>query len=77
MYSVAQMAALGLGLKQDEFTKRMDGAVQLLAPTGSDLLKYNKKDDILAGFHYGKILYFPSFLLRLLYKSNTRIKINY
>ena len=45
---------MGLGLERSEFTKRMDGAVQLLAPTGSDLLKYNQKDDVLAGFHYGK-----------------------
>lgn len=30
----------------------MKGGVQLLAPTGSDLAKYKKQNDVLAGFHY-------------------------
>ena len=46
------MTAVGLELPKDEFTKRMKGAVQLLAPTGSDLEKYNKEKEVLAGFHY-------------------------
>lgn len=46
------MLALGLDMPRDTFTSQMKGGVQLLAPTGSDLTKYNKKDDVLAGFHY-------------------------
>lgn len=46
------MLALGLDMPKDAFTSQMKGGVQLLAPTGSDLTKYNKKNDILAGFHY-------------------------
>ncbi len=46
------MIALGLDMKRDTFTSKMEGAVQLLAPTGSDLTRYQKRDDILAGFHY-------------------------
>jgi isopenicillin N synthase-like dioxygenase len=51
-FTVSEMLALGLGMQKDTFTSKMKGAVQLLAPTGSNLAKYNKKDDILAGFHY-------------------------
>lgn len=54
VWNVAEMTAVGLDLQRDTFTSRMEGAVQLLAPTGSDLAKYRSKDDILAGFHYGK-----------------------
>lgn len=59
MYNAVRTAseaiAVGLDIKRDSFTRMMDGGVQLLAPTGSDLEKYNQKNDILAGFHYGKI----------------------
>ena len=51
-YTVSEMIALGMDLPRATFTDKMKGAVQLLAPTGSDLTKYKKKDDILAGFHY-------------------------
>lgn len=51
-FTVSEMLALGLDLPRDTFTSQMKGGVQLLAPTGSDLSKYNKKDDVLAGFHY-------------------------
>jgi hypothetical protein len=51
-FTVSEMLALGLGMPKDTFTSKMKGAVQLLAPTGSNLAKYNKKDDVLAGFHY-------------------------
>ena len=54
--SVSEMICLGLGLERYRLCQMMEGGVQLLAPTGSDLAKYNKKDDILAGFHYGKIM---------------------
>ncbi|KAI0001707.1 hypothetical protein BJV77DRAFT_1063118 [Russula vinacea] len=48
---VAQMAAVGLGLPQDTFRDAGRYGPHLLAPTASDLVKYNKKDTILAGFH--------------------------
>ncbi|KAI0274981.1 Clavaminate synthase-like protein [Gloeopeniophorella convolvens] len=55
---LAQMAALGLGLSRETFTDAGDmGKLlvrlepHLLAPTASDLVKYDKKDTILAGFH--------------------------
>ena len=51
-FTVSEMLALGLDMPRDTFTSQMKGGVQLLAPTGSDLTKYNKKDDVLAGFHY-------------------------
>lgn len=50
--TTSEALALGLNLDRNSITKRMDGGVQLLAPTGSDLSKYKKKNDILAGFHY-------------------------
>jgi isopenicillin N synthase-like dioxygenase len=63
---LAQMAAVGLGLPQETFTDAgrygyeysfcgllilTAPSPHLLAPTASDLVKYNKKDTILAGFH--------------------------
>lgn len=50
--TVSEMLALGLELPADTFTSKMKGAVQLLAPTGSDLARYTHRDDVLAGFHY-------------------------
>ena len=50
-FTATEMAALGMGLAMDTFSKRMVGGAHLLAPTGSDL----KRHDIgttLAGFHY-------------------------
>ncbi|KAJ1302615.1 hypothetical protein OPQ81_002932 [Rhizoctonia solani] len=48
---VARMAAAGLGLGRDAFTDAGKYGPHLLAPTASDLVKYGKKDTILAGFH--------------------------
>ncbi|KAI0304566.1 hypothetical protein BC826DRAFT_976911 [Russula brevipes] len=54
---LAQMAAVGLGLPPEAFTDagrygyEYSCCPHLLAPTASDLVKYNKKDTILAGFH--------------------------
>ncbi|KAH9997744.1 hypothetical protein BJV74DRAFT_877297 [Russula compacta] len=48
---LAQMTAVGLGLPQETFTNAGKYGPHLLAPTASDLVKYNKKDTILAGFH--------------------------
>ena len=49
--SVSQLLALGLGLEENTFVSRMDGAAHLLAPTGSDMAKY-EEGTIMAGFHY-------------------------
>jgi isopenicillin N synthase-like dioxygenase len=48
---LAQMTAVGLGLPREAFTDAGRYGPHLLAPTASDLVKYNKKDTILAGFH--------------------------
>lgn len=49
--TVAEMAALGMGLQKDSFTKLMINGPHKLAPTGSDLVKYDV-GTIFAGFHY-------------------------
>lgn len=49
--TVAQMAALGLGIESDFFTQRLNGGQHLLAPTGSDLKKHSK-GTVFASFHY-------------------------
>lgn len=51
VYTVAEMAAVGMGVQKDVFTRRMEGGAHLLAPTGSDLKK-NDVGTIFAGFHY-------------------------
>ena len=51
--TVSEMLAVGLDLEKDAFSSRMKKGPHLLAPTGSDLARYNK-DTIFAGFHYGK-----------------------
>ncbi|KAK2055887.1 Clavaminate synthase-like protein [Colletotrichum caudatum] len=48
---LAEMAAVGLGLPADTFRDAAKYGPHLLAPTASDLVKYGKKDTILAGFH--------------------------
>jgi hypothetical protein len=45
------MAAIGMGLAQDAFTSKMTQGPHLLAPTGSDLQKYDVGTTF-AGFHY-------------------------
>ena len=47
----AEMAAIGMGLEKDAFTKRMQEGAHLLAPTGTDLERYDV-GTTLAGFHY-------------------------
>lgn len=47
----AEMAAIGMGLESDTFTKKMVGGPHLLAPTASDLIKYDV-GTAFAGFHY-------------------------
>ena len=51
VFTVAEMAALGMGLGKETFTSRMEGGAHLLAPTGSDLVK-NDVGTVFAGFHY-------------------------
>ncbi|KAI0375255.1 Clavaminate synthase-like protein [Pilatotrama ljubarskyi] len=49
--NLAEMAAIGLGLPRETFKEAGRYGPHLLAPTASDLVKYGKKDTILAGFH--------------------------
>lgn len=49
--TVAEMAAVGMGVEKNTFTSRMEGGAHLLAPTGSDLVK-NDVGAVFAGFHY-------------------------
>ena len=49
--TIAEMAAIGMGVEKNTFTDRMQGGAHLLAPTGSDLVK-NDVGAIFAGFHY-------------------------
>ena len=51
-FTVAEMLALGFGWKRNELTKQLDGGCNLLAPTGSNLEKFNSEGDVLSGFHY-------------------------
>lgn len=50
-FSAAEMAAVGLGLEHDTFTTKLFEGPHLLAPTGSDLQKYDE-GTVFAGFHY-------------------------
>ncbi len=50
--TVAKMAAIGLDIPENSFSEKMEGGAHLLAPTGSDLTRYNV-GTIFAGFHYG------------------------
>jgi len=49
---VTEMVAVGLGLPIDTFSKMVQNGPHLLAPTGSDLARFNKVGTIFAGFHY-------------------------
>ncbi|PFH49691.1 hypothetical protein AMATHDRAFT_48528 [Amanita thiersii Skay4041] len=48
---LAEMTAVGLDLPANTFTEAGRYGPHILAPTASDLVKYGKKDTILAGFH--------------------------
>lgn len=50
-FTAGEMAAIGMGLPSDTFMSRMQGGPHLLAPTGSDLQKYDVGTTF-AGFHY-------------------------
>ena len=49
--AVAEMSALGMGLQKNAFTDLMINGPHKLAPTGSDLVKFNV-GTVFAGFHY-------------------------
>ena len=49
--TVAEMAAIGMGIDRNTFTSMMKRGPHKLAPTGSDLARY-KVGTIFAGFHY-------------------------
>ena len=50
-FLAAEMAAIGMGLDKDTFTSKMKGGPHLLAPTASDLMKYDV-GTAFASFHY-------------------------
>jgi hypothetical protein len=49
--AVAEMLAAGLGLPSDYFVEASKHGAHLLAPTASDLKRFGKLDEVLAGFH--------------------------
>ena len=51
-FTVAEMAAIGMGIDRKTFTTKMEGGAHLLAPTGSDLNKNDRVGTVFAGFHY-------------------------
>ena len=55
VFTVSEMLALGFGMPKNAFTDILKGGPHLLAPTGSDLVKY-KTGTIFANFHYGNKL---------------------
>jgi len=50
--TVCEMTAIGLGLPSNTFLDLMNQGPHLLAPTGSDLARFNQIGTIFAGFHY-------------------------
>jgi len=49
--TVAEMLALGFGLPQSTFIDRMQHAPHLLAPTGTNVAKFNQLHTVYAGYH--------------------------
>lgn len=49
-FTVAEMAAIGLGLERNTFTELINDEHKL-APTGSDLMRYDI-NTVFAGYHY-------------------------
>ena len=50
--TAAEMCGIGLGLPGNTFVDLMKNGPHLLAPTGSDLNRFNELRTIFAGFHY-------------------------
>jgi hypothetical protein len=57
IYDVVEMAAIGFGLEHDALQNRIKFGPHLLAPTGSNFNVHNKLNDVLAGYHYGMLLF--------------------
>lgn len=51
----SQMAALGMDMPEDTFSKLLVGGHHMLAPTGSDLERYDV-GTVFAGLHYGNTI---------------------
>lgn len=51
IFITLEMAAIGFGARDDLFTSRMRCAPHLLAPTGTDLMKYGRPGTVHAGVH--------------------------
>jgi len=51
IYTASEMAALGMGIDKESFTEKMHLGQHLLAPTASDLMKYDVGTPF-ASFHY-------------------------
>jgi len=51
IYTASEMAAIGMGLPRDSLTEKMQMGQHLLAPTASDLMKYEVGAPF-ASFHY-------------------------
>ncbi|KDD73684.1 hypothetical protein H632_c1930p1 [Helicosporidium sp. ATCC 50920] len=49
--TVADMAALGLGLEPQSLSRLLNHAPHLLAPTGTDLLRHGRPGAVFAGYH--------------------------
>lgn len=55
--TVSEMSAIGFDLEKNTFTSLLNGGAHLLAPTGSDLNRYDVSS-IFAGRIYPQLLYF-------------------
>lgn len=53
-FTVTEMAAVGMDLPRDAFSRLLKGGHHVLAPTGSDLIRYDVST-IFVGYHYGKL----------------------
>lgn len=49
---VTKLIEIGLELNDGVFTELLEGGSHLLAPTGTDISRYNKENTIYAGYHY-------------------------
>jgi isopenicillin N synthase-like dioxygenase len=49
---VTKIVERGLGTRENELSSLLIGGSHLLAPTGTDVSKYNKLNQVYAGYHY-------------------------
>jgi len=52
IHTIVEMLAVGLGLPNNAFLDLLNQGPHLLAPTGSDLKRFNAIGTVFAGFHY-------------------------